>query len=419
MLTGAFSAQASSHAPDDAFQQALRFYQDENYKQAIKAFESVTAAHPNHSEYRRWLGRAYGRRAETMSKWKLLSALGLAKKTRLCFERAVELDPSNLEALQDLFEFYLQAPSMIGGGLKRAGGIADKIMALDEAAGEGAWAAIDEKRGRHADAEKRLRRAHRLDPADLDGLLALASFQSRRGATPESDQLYAKAFRRHPDSPELWLSRAKTLLGSGREKAKAHVLLKALPGRRPRSRRRAAMGSAKIAQALVAQVMTVSAKQTAPQTRFFRDALGFAVASIRAHKTRSLLTALSMVVANASVILVVSTALTGRDFVVRQIQGVGSNLVYAITKPAGTFPNRKPTTSPLRTSTRCVANSARALAARPASWGLGTVLSSTVERGRSVSWVPARNIRPSAIWRSRPAGSSMPMMSKPVRRSAC
>lgn len=226
LLTGAFSAQASSHAPDNAFQQALRFYQDENYKQAIKAFESVTAAHPKHSEYRRWLGRAYGRRAETMSKWKLLSALGLAKKTRMSFERAVELDPSNLKALQDLFEFYLQAPGMIGGGLKRAGGIADKIMALDEAAGERAWAAIDEKRGRLADAEKRLRRAHRLDPADLEGLLALASFQSRRGTTPESDQLYAKAFRQHPDSPELWLSRAKTLLGSGREKAKAHALLK-------------------------------------------------------------------------------------------------------------------------------------------------------------------------------------------------
>ena len=42
-----------------------------------------------------------------------------------------------------------------------------------------------------------------------------------------------------------------------------------------------------------------------------------------------------MVVANASVILVVSTALTGRDFVVRQIQGVGSNLVYAYYEAGG------------------------------------------------------------------------------------
>ena len=81
--------------------------------------------------------------------------------------------------------------------------------------------------------------------------------------------------------------------------------------------------------------MTDASKQSATGTRFFRDAVTFAVASIRAHKTRSLLTALSMVVANASVILVVSTALTGRDFVVKQIQGVGSNLVYAYYEAGG------------------------------------------------------------------------------------
>ena len=226
LIAVALTALAPSHAPDDAFQQGLRFYQDEDYRKAIKAFESVTAAHPNHSEYRRWLGRAYGRRAETMSKWKLFSALGLARKTRQSFERAVQLDPSNLKALQDLFEFYLQAPGMIGGGLDRAGGVADKIKALEEAAGERAWAAIDEKRDNHAKAEARLRRARLVAPDDLESLLALAAFQSRRGATAESDQLYERAFEQHPESPEVWFSRAKALLRSSRGKAEAHSLLK-------------------------------------------------------------------------------------------------------------------------------------------------------------------------------------------------
>ena len=219
------TALAPSHAPDDAFQQGLRFYQDEDYRKAIKAFESVTAAHPNHSEYRRWLGRAYGRRAETMSKWKLFSALSLAKKTRQSFERSVELDPSNLKALQDLFEFYLQAPGIIGGGLDRAGPIADEIVALDEAAGERAWAEIARKRGNHAEAEARLRHARQLDADNLESLLALASFQSRRGATVESDRLYEEAFRQHPESPDVWFSRAKALLRSSRGKAEAHSLL--------------------------------------------------------------------------------------------------------------------------------------------------------------------------------------------------
>ena len=225
LLPLALTVQAAPRTSDDAFQQGLRFYQDEDYRKAIKAFERVTAAHPNHSEYHRWLGRAYGRRAETMSKWKLFSAFSLAKQTRQSFERAVELDPSNQKALEDLFEFYLQAPGIIGGGLDRAGPIADEIAALDEAAGERAWAEIARKRGNHAEAEARLRHARQLDAGNLESLLALASFQSRRGATVESDRLYEEAFRQHPESPDVWFSRAKALLHSGRGKAEAHSLL--------------------------------------------------------------------------------------------------------------------------------------------------------------------------------------------------
>jgi len=67
----------------------------------------------------------------------------------------------------------------------------------------------------------------------------------------------------------------------------------------------------------------------------FREALRGALQSLAAHKTRTLLTALSMMIANASVIIVVSVALTGRAFVVRQIEGVGSNLIYAYFEGGG------------------------------------------------------------------------------------
>ena len=65
------------------------------------------------------------------------------------------------------------------------------------------------------------------------------------------------------------------------------------------------------------------------------EALRFAVSALVAHKTRTLLTGLSMLIANASVIAVVSVALAGRDFVVKQIEGVGSNLVYAYYEAGG------------------------------------------------------------------------------------
>ena len=53
------------------------------------------------------------------------------------------------------------------------------------------------------------------------------------------------------------------------------------------------------------------------------------------HKLRSLLTGFNMAVAVAAVILVVTVAFTGSEFVMSQIEGVGSNLVYAYYEAGG------------------------------------------------------------------------------------
>jgi putative ABC transport system permease protein len=60
-----------------------------------------------------------------------------------------------------------------------------------------------------------------------------------------------------------------------------------------------------------------------------REAFRFSVHALRANSVRSLLTALGMVIGNASVILVVTISLTSRDFILEQIQGLGSNMIFA------------------------------------------------------------------------------------------
>lgn len=60
-----------------------------------------------------------------------------------------------------------------------------------------------------------------------------------------------------------------------------------------------------------------------------REAFRFSYQSLRANKIRTLLTALGLVIGNASVILVVTISLTGRDYILDLIRGIGSNLVYA------------------------------------------------------------------------------------------
>jgi putative ABC transport system permease protein len=51
--------------------------------------------------------------------------------------------------------------------------------------------------------------------------------------------------------------------------------------------------------------------------------------ALRANKFRTFLTALGLVIGNASVILVVTISLTSRDYILEQIQRIGSNLIYA------------------------------------------------------------------------------------------
>jgi putative ABC transport system permease protein len=62
---------------------------------------------------------------------------------------------------------------------------------------------------------------------------------------------------------------------------------------------------------------------------FLGEALAFSVQALRANPVRSVLTALGMVIGVASVILVVTISLTSRDYILQQIQGIGSNIVFA------------------------------------------------------------------------------------------
>ena len=106
------------------------YYMDGQYKNSTGWLEKAVAEDPRNSRYYDWLGRAYGRRAEESS---FLTALPYANKTRDSFEKAVALDPVNLEALDDLFEYYLQAPGIVGGGVDKAEGVAARIGRLSEA----------------------------------------------------------------------------------------------------------------------------------------------------------------------------------------------------------------------------------------------------------------------------------------------
>ena len=68
---------------------------------------------------------------------------------------------------------------------------------------------------------------------------------------------------------------------------------------------------------------------------FLGEALKFSVQALRANPVRSALTMLGMVIGTASVILVVTISLTSRDYILEQIQGIGSNMIFAYYETGG------------------------------------------------------------------------------------
>ena len=59
------------------------------------------------------------------------------------------------------------------------------------------------------------------------------------------------------------------------------------------------------------------------------EAMSFSLQALRQNVVRSFLTGLGMVIGTASVILVVTISLTSQNYILEQIEGVGSNMIFA------------------------------------------------------------------------------------------
>ena len=192
------------------------------YKKACEAFEKAAALDPNNAKLIHWLGRTYGRRAETANPF---MAPGLASKTRQMFEKAVELDPSDKDALGDLLDYYLDAPGFLGGGLHNADMLAQMILKEDPAEGHYAQGLVADKKKEFATAEQQFRRAAELAPRQVGHILVLARYLASHDHVKESDALFEQAARMAPNSPKVMFERAATYIKENRDLDTARKLL--------------------------------------------------------------------------------------------------------------------------------------------------------------------------------------------------
>jgi tetratricopeptide (TPR) repeat protein len=198
------------------------YYGAGDFKKATETLEKAAAAAPSDSMIQTWLGRAWGMRAESAF---ALAAVGHAGKSRDAFERAVKLDPKNQEALGDLFDYYMGAPGVVGGGLEKAEALLPKYAQYDPLGFHVAKARVAEKKQKYADAEASFREAVETSPRTLSVNLELAEFLSRRERYDESEAVFRHASEMSSDSPRVWYARANSYIKARRQGAQARDLL--------------------------------------------------------------------------------------------------------------------------------------------------------------------------------------------------
>lgn len=200
---------AADSLPTDLLTAGKIEYANGNHDKAVDLLRQVTKQDSRNAEAHLWLGRALGRKAENSNP---LRAAFLVGDIRRAFEQAVQLAPRNDEARGDLLDFYLEAPSSMGGGLHRAEEQA-RAMAQHNA-GDGHWASarIAEKKKDYALAEKELLLAQSSDPKP-GRWRELAQLYRRRGRWAEMEAAFQKSddAKSHYYLAESYLQRGEKL----------------------------------------------------------------------------------------------------------------------------------------------------------------------------------------------------------------
>ena len=91
---------------------------------------------------------------------------------------------------------------------------------------------------------------------------------------------------------------------------------------------------------------TTTAPQRQPPQLVYSEILSFAYDTFCSNKVRFALTALGMVIGTASLILVVTIGMTGKQYVLNQIQAIGTNQIEA--EYRGAQASASPTSPPTR-----------------------------------------------------------------------
>ena len=214
-----------STAPADAESSNLlcrAYFELDDWDRAERSCKKAASLDPDNSRFHLWLGRVYGEKADRSN---FLSAASLAGKVRGEFERAVELNPKDIDARLDLAEFYLEAPGVVGGGEQKARDQAQDIATVSPGREHWIYARIAEKKKDTVAAEREYHQYIDLSKGDAEAWLNLALFLRRQKRFDDMEQAIVKLSQAPTPKPDVLVEAAGILYRTGRRYPFATELL--------------------------------------------------------------------------------------------------------------------------------------------------------------------------------------------------
>ena len=214
-----------SSVPADAESSNLlcrAYFALEDWNRAESSCRKAASLDPDNGRFHWWLGRVYGEKADRAN---FLAAAGLAGKVRGEFERAVQLNPKDVDARLDLAEFYLAAPGIVGGGEQKARAQAQFIATVNPAREHWVYARIAEQKKDTATAEREYHQYIDLSQGDAEAWLNLALFLRRQKRFDEMEQAFVKLSQAPMPKLDVLVEASQMLYRAGRRYPVAIELL--------------------------------------------------------------------------------------------------------------------------------------------------------------------------------------------------
>ena len=195
-----------------AFYLGRIYFIEDSLEKSVEYLKKAVVLDGNNSENHHWLGIAYGQKAQKAG---ILKKAGLAKKMKKELEKALELDPDNVDAHFSLMQYYLYAPGFMGGSMDKAREQAEEIKKRASQKGHRAFVLVYEKDKRYDLAEKEYLAMIDADPGNLALQYEIGYWYQRTRQYDKAFQIFETILKMNPEEMNAYYQIGRTAAFSG------------------------------------------------------------------------------------------------------------------------------------------------------------------------------------------------------------